>query len=205
MQGGKIAGGETELALDPTGGAAVTAKSSVFIATSLDGFIARSDGSIDWLDRANRLIPSGEDCGYGAFIASVDALVMGRHTFEQVLTFAEWPYGRLPVIVLSHTPLFIPVAVSRTVSSLQEAPDELVARLSAQGARHLYIDGGRTIQGFLSAGLIDALTITVIPVLLGTGRPLFGTLPHDVQLAHVATRVYDFGFVQHTYRVLKNA
>ena len=181
----------------------MTVKSSVFIATSLDGFIARSDGSIDWLDHANRLIPPGEDCGYGEFIASVDAIVMGRHTFQQVLTFAEWPYGRLPVVVLSHEPLFIPEAVSRTVSASEEAPDKLVARLSAQGARQLYIDGGRTIQSFLSAGLIDALTITVIPVLLGTGRPLFGALPHDVQLAHVATRIYDFGFVQHTYHVLR--
>lgn len=183
----------------------MTAKSSVFIATSLDGFIARSDGSIDWLDRANRLIPPGEDCGYGEFIASVDTLVMGRHTFQQVLTFAEWPYGTLPVVVLSHRPLRIPEAVARTVSASQEAPDELVARLTARGARQLYIDGGQTIQSFLAAGLIDALTVTVIPVLLGTGRPLFGALPHDVQLAHITTKVYEFGFVQHKYRVLKDA
>ena len=183
----------------------MTAQCSVFIATSLDGFIARRDGSIDWLEQTGAATPPGEDFGYARFMATVDALVMGRHSFEQVLTFDEWPYGATPVVVLSHSLHRLPAGVPATVSVSQEPPPDLVARLSAAGARRLYVDGGRTIQGFLAAGLIDDLTITVIPVLLGDGIPLFGPLPADVPLAHVASKAYDCGFVQHTYRVRKGA
>jgi dihydrofolate reductase len=177
-------------------------KSSVFIATSLDGFIARADGSIDWLEKANLTIPEGEDCGYQAFIATVDALVMGRNTFEQVLAFDEWHYGKLPLVVLSHQAIAIPTAVQDTVTVSQESPQEIVARLSANGIQHIYVDGGRTIQSFLAAGLIDEITITVIPILLGSGRPLFGSLPHDIHLTHMHSKAYEFGFVQHQYRVI---
>ncbi|HEY9899612.1 MAG TPA: dihydrofolate reductase family protein [Pantanalinema sp.] len=179
-------------------------KTSVFIATSLDGFIARQDGSIDWLDEANTLVPSGEDCGYHAFIASVDTLVMGRGTFETALGFDAWPYGDKRVVVLSSKRLEIPPELAGTVSASSEAPRELVDRLASEGARHVYVDGGITIQGFLAAGLIDALTLTRIPVLLGEGRPLFGPLTGDVALEHVATKAYDFGFVQSTYRVARD-
>ncbi len=182
----------------------MTAKTSVFVATSLDGFISRQDGSIDWLDRANSLVPQGEDCGYAAFMATVDVLVMGRNTFDLALTFPGWPYKATPVVVLTHRALDIPAAIATSVSMSQESPAALVARLSGQGAKHLYIDGGQTIQSFLKAGLIDELTVTLIPVLIGTGRPLFGPLPNDVRLAHVSTKAYDFGFVQHRYRVVKN-
>ena len=181
------------------------AKTSVFIATSLDGFISRLDGSIDWLDRANSLVPKSEDCGYAEFMASIDVLVMGRNTFELALTFGEWPYQATPVVVLSHRALDIPDTIATSVSLSQESPSALVTRLSGQGAKHLYIDGGKTIQSFLRAGLIDELTITIIPVLIGTGRPLFGSVPYDVQLAHLSTKAYDFGFVQHRYRVVKDA
>ncbi len=183
----------------------MTAKTSVFIATSLDGFISRQDGSIDWLDHANSLVPKGEDCGYAEFMASIDVLVMGRNTFELALTFGEWPYKATPVVVLSHSELDIPAAIATSVSLSKESPSALVARLSGQGAKHLYIDGGITIQGFLNAGLIDELTVTTIPVLIGTGKPLFGPVPNDVRLTHVSTRAYDFGFVQHRYRVVKDA
>jgi dihydrofolate reductase len=183
----------------------MTAKSSVFIATSLDGYIARGDGSIDWLERANRVVPKDEDCGYGAFIATVDVLVMGRNTFELARRFGTWPYGDLPVVVLSHRDLAIPQSLAGSVSVSHESPRALVSRLSARGAKHLYIDGGLTIQGFLREGLIDALTITVVPVLLGAGRPLFGPLADDVQLVHLSTKAYDFGFVQLNYRVVKPA
>lgn len=178
-------------------------KVSVFIATSLDGFIARVDGSIDWLERVNAVVPEGEDCGYKAFMASVDALVMGRNTFEQVLTFGAWPYRDTPVIVLSHRSLTIPEAIAATVTVSQESPGELVTRLSAQGIRHIYVDGGKTIQNFLAANLIDELTITVIPVLLGTGRSLFGPLPHDMPLKLIQVKSYQFGFVQYQYRTLR--
>jgi dihydrofolate reductase len=176
-------------------------RASVFIATSLDGYIARPNGSIDWLDQANRSVPDGEDCGYAEFISTVDALVMGRHTFELVLTFPEWPYGKTPVIVLSSTLAALPPCVPATVTLSSESPAALVERLSAVGLRHLYIDGGVTIQRFLSAGLIDELILTRIPVLLGTGRPLFGPLAGDVVLEHLSTRSWPFGFVQSRYRM----
>jgi dihydrofolate reductase len=180
-------------------------KCSVFAATSLDGFIARQDGSIDWLNKAAAEAPKGEDFGYKSFLASVDAIVMGRNTFEQVLGFDKWPYGSKRIVVLSSRPIEIPAMLAATVSSSSERPGELVKRLAAEGAQHLYIDGGVTIQRFLAAGLIDDLTITVIPVLLGEGRPLFGHLAKDVPLTHIETRSFDFGFVQLVYRVNRDA
>jgi len=174
---------------------------SVYIATSLDGFIAREDGGIDWLNDANKLIPEGEDCGFHDFMNTVDALVMGRKTFEQVLSFEQWAYGDTPVIVLSSNKIEIPEKLSQTVSWSSESPQELSDRFSKKGAKRLYIDGGVTIQRFLSEGLIKDLTITVIPIILGRGRPLFGDVKHDISLKHIASKVYDFGFVQSTYEV----
>jgi dihydrofolate reductase len=176
-------------------------KCSVFIATSLDGFIARSDGRIDWLDEANRLVPAGEDCGFAKFFASVDALVIGRVSFETVLQFPEWPYGSKPVYVLTRSLIRLPPNVPGSVQLLTTVPEEVVRFCEARGHQHLYIDGGKTIQGFLSAGLIDELTITVIPVLLGEGIPLFGKLPSDLRLKHVFAHPYPFGFVQNHYAV----
>lgn len=174
---------------------------TVFIATSLDGFIARSDGGLDWLDAANATVPAGEDCGYGAFMADIDALVMGRKTFEQVLTFGQWPYGQTPVVVLSSRPFDIPAGLKGTVSHSSETPDQLCARLDAEGLPRRYIDGGLTVQRFLAAGRIDEMTITLIPVLLGQGIPLFGPRIGDVPLTLVGTRAYDWGFVQLHYRI----
>lgn len=174
----------------------------VFIATSLDGFIARADGSIDWLDAANAVVPPGEDMGYAAFMSSIDALVMGRSTFEMAMSFAAWPYGATPVVVLSAQLASLPGTAPATVSLHRGGPAELVADLAAKGLHGLYIDGGITIQGFLALRLIDELTITTIPVLLGSGKPLFGALPADVRLQHLSTRAYEFGFVQTTYRVV---
>jgi len=174
-------------------------KASVFIATSLDGFISRTDGSIDWLNEANASITPGEDCGYKSFFDSVDALVMGRNTFELVLTFDPWPYGEKRLVVMSSRSLDIPSALAATVSSSSEAPEALLRRLESEGIRHVYVDGGITIQRFLAAGLIDELTITQIPVLLGEGRPLFGPLPRDIRLRLLNTQSYEFGFVQLKY------
>ena len=137
---------------------ATAAKCSVFIATSLDGFISRMDGSIDWLDEANTRVPKGEDCGYAHFMSTVDALVMGRHTIDLAKSFGEWPYGQTPVFVLSSHMTSLPVGIPKSVHLSSEAPAELVARLSAQGIKHLYIDGGVTIQRFLAAALIDEIT-----------------------------------------------
>jgi dihydrofolate reductase len=177
------------------------AKCSVFIATSLDGFISRDDGSIDWLMKANTLVPPGEDGGYKSFISTVDGLIMGRNSYEKVLSFDEWPYGNLPVVVLSSQTITIPEQLRPCVSSSAETPAALVQRLSEQGATHLYIDGGVTIQGFLANNLINEMIITLVPVLLGSGRSLFGSLKQDIEFQHLATRTIDGGFVQIKYRI----
>lgn len=177
------------------------AKCSVFIATSLDGFIARNDGDIDWLMKANTLVPPGEDGGYKAFISTVDGLVMGRHSFEKVVSFEPWPYGDLPVIVMSSQSIEIPDHLKNFVSTSSEAPAELVTRLTNKGFKHLYIDGGITIQNFMTNELINELTITLAPVLLGSGRSLFGPLEHDIELEHIETKCLGGGFVQLKYRI----
>jgi dihydrofolate reductase len=179
-------------------------KASVYIATSLDGYIARSDGDIEWLSAASSDGSpgrSGEDYGYRAFLDTVDALVMGRRTYEKVLTFDEWPYGDLPVVVLSRGEVDVPERIAGTVEAMSGPPEELVGRLAERGATHLYVDGGATIQGFLAAGLIQQLIITRIPILLGEGIPLFGPLERDIRLRHLETRAYPNGLVQSRYEV----
>jgi len=183
----------------------VKPRCSVFIATSLDGFIAREDGSIDWLNLASAAASPGEDYGYAAFFATVDALVMGRKTFEQVLTFEPWPYGETPLVVMSRTLSAPPPGAPPAVSVTAEAPTELVARLSDAGCRRIYVDGGATIRSFVAAGLIDDMTITVIPVLLGAGRPLFGPLPSEAWLALESSKAYPSGLVQLVYRAKWNS
>lgn len=177
------------------------AKCSVFIATSLDGFIAREDGSIDWLMKANQLAPPGEDGGYKSFIATIDGLVMGRYSFEKVLSFESWPYGDLPVVVMSNQLLEIPDHLKNVVSVSSETPLELVKRLTNEGLKHLYIDGGITIQKFIVSNLINELTITFVPVLLGSGRSLFGALARDIELEQIALNSFGGGFVQIKYRI----
>ena len=179
-------------------------RTSVYIATSLDGFIARGDGSLDWLPGGDGAdVEGGEDYGYQAFLRTVDVLVMGRRTFETVLGFGDWPYGDLPVAVLASPPPRIPEGLAATVFALAGTPGDVLRALEARGLEHAYIDGGVTIQRFLRAGCIDALTITRVPVLLGQGRPLFGALPGDVPLRHVETRAYDNGLVQSRYDVTR--
>lgn len=147
----------------------MTLISSVYIATSLDGFIARKGGELDWLDAASTKVAEGEDCGYQAFMDSIDLLIMGRKTFEKVLSFGEWPYGEKQLLVLSSKKMKIPDDLTGTVSHSSETPQEICDRLSKQGKQRLYIDGGNTIQRFLAAGLINDITITIIPVILGSG------------------------------------
>jgi dihydrofolate reductase len=172
---------------------------AVFIAASIDGFIARPDGGIDWLHPEDGM--ENQDYGYNGFIRDIDAIVMGRGSFEKVLTFDSWPYGSTRVVVLSTRPLTIPDRVSQTVEHLSGPPEEIVARLGGRGFTRLYIDGGKTIQGFLRAGLIDRMTITRIPVVLGEGIPLFGATGRDIRLEHVRTHAYPDGLVQTEYRV----
>ena len=169
---------------------------SVFVGASVDGFIARSNHELDWLPPGG-----GEPHGYDEFIASVDAIVIGRNTFEKILTFEAWPYGDKRVVVLSSRPVDLSAAVGGVVEQMAGPPAEIVSQLAASGAHHLYVDGGITIQGFLRAGLIQRLIITRVPVLIGDGVPLFGTLPRDIRLRHVATRYYPSGLVQSEYHV----
>ncbi len=174
----------------------IRVKTSVFVGTSLDGFIARADGSFDFLPQ------EPEEHGFEAFFASVDALVIGRHTYEVVLRFPGWPYGSKPVFVLSSRPL-APAPAGAVVEHLAGAPAEILASLAARGIRHVYLDGGLTVQRFLAAGLVDRIIVTRVPVLIGQGIPLFGPTPHDIALKHVATRQYPSGLVQSEYEVAR--
>lgn len=176
-------------------------KVSVFIATSLDGFIARKDGSIHWLDEANATVPEGEDCGYHDFFNSVDTLLMGRKTFEKVLSFEAWPYGDTRVVVLSTQLKEVPSRLAKTVSIANSSPLNVLQDLAARGSKHVYLDGGRAIQSFFLENLVDEMTLTTIPILLGDGISLFGKIRNDVSLSHVKTHAYKNGFVQTKYRV----
>jgi dihydrofolate reductase len=187
-------------------------KASVFIATSLDGFIARPDGALDWLPgaepdgggREEDAVENGgevEDYGWGAFWDSVDCLVFGRKTFEKVLEFGLWPYEGTRVIVLSRTLTAVPQELQGKTEIYAGDPQALVDKLAAEGHERLYVDGGQTIQSFLRRGLINDLTINTIPVLIGEGIPLFGPLPEDMPLRHVKTESYPTGFVLSTYEV----
>jgi dihydrofolate reductase len=169
---------------------------SVFVGTSLDGFIARLDGSFDFLP-----VDGGEPHGYNEFIASVDTIVIGRNTFETVLKMGPWAYGKKRVVVLSSRPIDLSVVKGGVVKQMSGPPEQIVAQLEASGAHHLYVDGGITIQRFLCAGLIQRLIITRVPVLIGEGIPLFGTVPRDIKLKHVRTREYASGLVSSEYLV----
>jgi dihydrofolate reductase len=170
-------------------------KASVFIGTSLDGFIARLNGAFDFLPAGG-----GEPHGYDEFMKEVDALVIGRKTYETVLAFDAWPYEKKSVIVLSTHPL-APAPVGAVVERMSGSPEDIAAQLADRGFQHVYVDGGITIQGFLRAGLIQRLIITRVPVLIGTGIPLFGAVPHDIALTHIATRQYNSGLVQSEYGI----
>jgi dihydrofolate reductase len=165
----------------------------VFIATSVDGFIARDDGRIDWLPE------SPEDHGYDAFMASMDGVILGRATFDTVLGFSPWPFTK-PVIVVSRTPAALRVPPGADVQ-VAASPEEALALADRAGWRRAYIDGGQLIQSFLARRLIADLIVTRIPVLLGAGRPLFGPLPADLPLRHVSTTSYPSGLVQSKYAV----
>jgi dihydrofolate reductase len=169
---------------------------SVFVGVSVDGFMARLDGSHDFLPEGG-----GEPHGYDEFIATVDTLVIGRKTFEAVRALGQWPYGDRRVVVLSSGPLDFSSVRGGRLERMSGPPGEIAARLEAQGARHAYVDGGLTIQAFLRAGLVRRLVVTRVPVLVGTGIPLFGPLPGDLRLEHVATQAYASGLVKSEYRV----
>lgn len=171
-------------------------KASVFVGVSVDGFMARRDGGLDFLPP-----DGGEPHGYTEFMASVDALVIGRKTYGTVLSFDEWPYADKPVFVMS-TQALAPCPANAIVEHVQGLPADVLSMLAKRGIRHVYVDGGVTIQGFLNAGLIQRLVITRVPVLIGTGIPLFGPTARDIPLKHIATRHYASGLVQSEYEIV---
>jgi dihydrofolate reductase len=170
-------------------------RASVFVGVSLDGFIARPDGAFDFLPE------NPEPHGFEEFFASVDALVMGRKTYETALGFGSWPYRSKPVFVLSNRPLG-PTPEGAVIERLSGTPQEIMAQLAKRGVRHVYLDGGQTVQAFLRAGVIDQIIITRVPVLIGSGISIFGPLTRDIPLRHIATRQYPSGLVQSEYTVL---
>lgn len=172
-------------------------KISVYIATSLDGYIARKNGDLDWLENFNT---DGEDYGYNAFVETVDVLVMGRKSYDKVLTFGDWPYGEQRVIILSNSLKEVPKEIAETVSIMAGSPKEIAFRLTEEGVEHVYLDGGETIQRFLKAGLVDEMIITTIPMLIGAGISLFGEIEQDILFEHVKTKSYPTGLVQNWYR-----
>ena len=176
----------------------MTIKFSVFIATSMDGYIARKNGDLDWLPGSDGT-RGEEDFGYTAFFQSIDTLVMGRNTYALASSFSEWPYHGKKVWVLSSAYPHSGTPLAHEAKGLACAPLELGLLLEQNGAQHVYVDGGKTIQSFLRAELIQELTLTRIPVLIGEGIPLFGQLAGDIKLRHLATQVFSNGFVQSKY------
>lgn len=176
-------------------------RNSVFIATSLDGFIADRNGGIDWLHSIPN--PDNIDMGYGSFISRIDALVMGRTTFETVCGFdMEWPYEQ-PVFVLSRTLTEIPKKFQDKAHLVKGSLTEVLAQIHAKGCYHLYIDGGATIQGFLKEDLIDDMVITLIPVLLGGGSPLFAELLQALAFECIGSTVFLNKIAQNRFRRIR--
>ena len=169
-------------------------KLSVFCGVSVDGFLARLDHTVDFLNT-----PGQGPHGYDEFYSSVDVVVIGRNTYNFVVSYGQWLYGKKPVVVLSSRPIDFSWIKNGVVDQMAGEPAAIVAQLEARGFRHAYIDGGVTIQRFLAAGLLDRMIVSRVPVLIGTGMPLFGPVPHDVPLHHVASRTYSGGIVQDEY------
>jgi len=174
------------------------AKNIVYIGQSLDGFIADKNGGLDWLDSIPN--PDHDDMGYGAFMDQIDALVMGRTTFETVLGFdIEWPYKKY-VFVLSTTLRQVPIELEEKVSILNGSLYEVLNTIQERGYQNLYIDGGKTIQSFLKEDLIDEIILTTIPIVLGGGFSLFGDLDNPLNFELIDTKVYLNQLVQTHYK-----
>jgi len=170
-------------------------KTTVYVGTSLDGFIARKDGDIDWLVKyQNKEVHDS----YNEFISRIDAMVIGRGTYEKVLSFPEWPYEK-KVFVLSTSLKQIPGTLNEKATLVAMKPAELLNYLSGKGFSNIYVDGGKVIQSFLKEDLIDELIITRVPELIGTGIPLFGYLDNDLRFEHIKTNIYSDGLVKSQY------
>lgn len=187
-------------------------KCSSYIATSVDGYIATQDGGVDWLENAgnpesgNRK-PVG-DAGFTAYIASVDCMIMGRKCMEKIASFnltpEQWPYGDIPIFVLSNTVKSPPESLGNRVKIYSGDLLALTEQLTSNGYRHAYIDGGVTITSFIALGLLDEICVTQIPILLGDGFPLFGNIDRQIKLEHAEVTVFSNDFIQWKYRVCRS-
>jgi len=169
---------------------------SVYVATSLDNFIATRGGGLEWLNEVPN--PGQSDYGFAEFMSRIDAVVMGRNTFETVIAFDSWPYP-VPVFVLSASLKTLPGNVAGKAEIIHGDPRDLVKQLNERGYRNLYIDGGRTIQRFLQEDLIDEMIITRVPVLLGEGIPLFGNLENSLNFRLEKTEQLNDALVKSSY------
>ena len=172
-------------------------KNSVFIATSLDGYIADKDGNIDWLNSTSN--PNQIDMGYSSFMDNIDALVMGRTTFETVCSFdMDWPYQK-PVFVLSNSMSEIPENLKKRAFLINGELESILHEIHSKGFNRLYIDGGATIRGFLKQDLIDEMIITIIPILLGGGIKLFSDQENQLHFKCTQTQIFLESIVQHRF------
>ncbi|MBM3138440.1 MAG: dihydrofolate reductase [Chloroflexi bacterium] len=176
-------------------------KVSVFIAASVDGYIAREDGGIDWLENPDA--NPNQDYGYQDFIRNIDAILMGRNTFDVVMNLPDWSYGGIPLFVLTHHPSTLPSDKFEEVQPIQGKPQEIINELEKLGFHNIYIDGGKTISDFLSESLVDEMIITRIPILLGRGISLFNPMEKEARLELLSTIDFEDGLVQNKYKVLK--
>lgn len=171
-------------------------KISIYIATSIDGYIARKNGGLDWLEYGHT---GDEDYGFKKFIGSIDALVLGRNTYEVVSSFDKWPYEGKKVIVLSNTLN----EVRKEAELFSGQLTDLTSMLYSKGIKHVWVDGGITVSKFLEAGLVDDITISVIAMVLGAGIPLFSTMNREHKCRLISTQSYPSGLVQLKYEVVK--
>lgn len=173
----------------------------VYIATSIDGYIAKKDGGLDWLNEVPN--PDKSDFGFSNFMDSIDAIIMGRNTFEIVLSFGEWPYNK-PVFVLSNTLKTVPDNLKNKAEILTGTPEFIIREMNSRNYFNLYIDGGKTIQEFLKQDLIDELIITRIPIILGEGIPLFGISANEQKYEHIRTEIFNNSLVKSYYKRIRN-
>ncbi len=170
----------------------------IYIAQSIDGYIAGPSGELDWLNDIEN--PKNDDFGFAEFMNQIDALVMGKNSFEKVQTFGIWPYSK-PVYVVSSSLKSIPEVLNERAFLINSSPSEVVSSLNSKGHKNLYIDGGSLIQSFLESNLIDKLVLTSIPVLLGGGISLFGRLDKRVKLTLESSEILVNQLVKTTYTV----
>lgn len=174
-------------------------KTSGFLALSLDGYIAGTDGNLDFLESFQ---DNGEDAGYGEFFLSIDAILMGRKTFDVVREFPDWPYSPKLVYVYSGGKLEIPPHLEGKANPITGSPKEIVQQMKNFGFSHLYVDGGKTISSFLNENLLDELTLSIIPIIHGSGIPLFSGIQKQINLKLLKTRSFTSGIVQNHYKIL---